>query len=67
MIDMHQGFSGRELADTPPSWATVALQQLEVATAVTRGQLKRAAQGQLTTARLAGELLLHGLRARFKK
>jgi hypothetical protein len=64
MIDMHQGFSGGELQEAEPSLATVALLELEAATALSRGQLRSAARGQLNAARELGAVLLGRVRAR---
>jgi hypothetical protein len=64
MIDLHQGFSGGELREVSPTIASLALVQLDAATALTRGQLRRAARGQLAAARLLGRVVLRGLRDR---
>jgi hypothetical protein len=64
MIDLHQGFSGRELEDVPPTLASLAVVQLDAATALARGQLRRAARGQLAAWRLAGQALVASVRAR---
>jgi hypothetical protein len=63
MIDLHQGFSGRELEDVPPTLASLAVVQLDAATALARGQLRRAARGQLAAWRLAGQALVASVRA----
>jgi hypothetical protein len=64
MIDLHQGFSGRELEDVQPTVASVAVVQLDAAVALARGELKRAARGQWAAARLLGQVVLRGLRER---
>jgi hypothetical protein len=64
MIDLHQGFSGRELEEVPPTLASLAVVQLDAATALARGQLWRAARGQLAAARLLGQAFVHGVRER---
>jgi hypothetical protein len=64
MIDLHQGFSGRELEDVEPTVASVAVVQLDAAVALARGELKRAARGQWAAARLLGQVVLRGLRER---
>jgi hypothetical protein len=64
MIDLHQGFSGRELEDVPPTLASVAVVQLDAATALARGELRRAARGQLAAVRLLGQALLRSVRER---
>jgi hypothetical protein len=65
MIDLHQGFSGRELDEVPPTLASLAVVQLDVATALARGELRRAARGQLAAWRLAGQALVATVRERF--
>ena len=67
MIDLHQGFSGRELEDVPATLASVAVVQLDAATALARGQLKRAARGQLAAAKLLGQALVRGVRERLAR
>lgn len=57
MIDLHQGFSGRELQDAPPTLGTLAVVQLDAATALARGQLRRAVRGQWAAARIVGRAL----------
>ena len=64
MIDLHQGFSGHELRDVAPTVASVAVVQLDAATALLRGELKRAARGQWAAARLLGQVVLRGIRER---
>jgi hypothetical protein len=65
MIDLHQGFSGRELDEVPPTLASLAVVQLDAATALARGELRRAARGQLAAWRLAGQALVTTVRERF--
>ena len=65
MLDLHQGFSGRELAEVPPTLASLAVVQLDAATALARGELRRAARGQLAAWRLAGQALVSSVRERF--
>lgn len=67
MFDLHQGFSGRELAEVPPTLTSLAVIQLDAATALARGQILRAAREQLAAARLLGQALVHGLKERFRK
>jgi len=67
MIDLHQGFSGRELDEVPPTLASMAVVQLDAATALARGELRRAARGQLAAARLLGQALVRSVRERFKR
>jgi hypothetical protein len=64
MIDLHQGFSGRELSDVEPTVASVAVVQMDAAMALARGQLRRAARGQWAAARLLGRVMWRGLRER---
>lgn len=66
MIDLHQGFSGRELEEVPPTLASLAVVQLDVATALSRGELRRAAREQLAAWRLCGQAIVAGLRERFR-
>jgi hypothetical protein len=67
MIDLHQGFSGRELDEVPPTLTSLAVVQLDAATALARGELRRAARGQLAAARLLGQALVRGVRERFRR
>ena len=64
MIDLHQGFSGRELDEVPPTLTSLAVVQLDAAAALARGQLRRAAREQLAAARLLGQALVHAVRER---
>ncbi len=64
MIDLHQGFSGNELAEAPPTLATLAVVQLDAAGGLMRGQIARAARGQWAAARLLGQALARELRQR---
>ena len=67
MIDLHQGFSGRELEEVTPSLGTLAVVQLDAATALARGELRRAARGQLAAARLLGQALVKAVRERLAR
>ena len=67
MIDLHQGFSGRELDEVPPTLTSLAVVQLDAATALARGELRRAARGQLAAARLLGQALVRSVRERFTR
>ncbi len=80
MIDLHQGFSGREpprpspvgarkgeLHDVPPTLGTLAVVQLDAATALANGQLHRAARGQWAAARLLGQALARELGKRLSR
>ncbi len=67
MLDLHQGFSGHELDEVSPTVASVALVQLDAATALARGQWKRAARGQVAAARLLGQVMWRGVRERIIK
>ena len=64
MIDLHQGFSGRELDEVPPTLTSLAVVQLDAAAALARGQLRRAAREQLAAARLLGQALVQAVRER---
>lgn len=67
MIDLHQGFSGRELEEVPPTLGSLAVVQLDAATALARGELRRAARLQLAGARLLGQAVARSLRERFTR
>jgi hypothetical protein len=67
MIDLHQGFSGRELEEVEPTVASLAVVQLDAVTALARGQVRRAARGQWAAARLLGRVLWRGLSERVVK
>jgi hypothetical protein len=67
MIDLHQGFSGRELEEVPPTLASLAVVQLDAATALARGDLRRAARVQLAAARLLGQALVRMVKERLGK
>ena len=67
MIDLHQGFSGGELKEIAPTVASVAVVQLDAAMALARGQLRRAARGQVAAARLLGQVFWRGMRERIVK
>ena len=67
MIDLHQGFSGRELEDVPPTLASLAVVQLDAATALARGELRRAAKTEWLAARLLGQALVRGVRERLRR
>lgn len=64
MFDLHQGFTGDELKDVPPTIGALALSQLEVAATLARGQVRRAARQQFGTLRLAGELMRNAVKER---
>ena len=67
MIDLHQGFSGRELEEVPPTLTSLALVQLDAATALARGELRRAAREQWAAARLFGQALAQAVRERLQR
>ena len=67
MIDLHQGFSGRELDEVPPTLASLAVVQLDAATSLARGELRRAARGQIAAARLLGQALVKAVRERLER
>jgi hypothetical protein len=56
MLDLHQGFTGEEAEDAPATVSSVAVAQLEVASALSRGNFREAAKQQVTTWRLLGRL-----------
>lgn len=64
MIDLHRGFTGPEQRDVPPTLTSMALVQLDAATALARGRLGQAAREQLLAARLLGRALVRGMRER---
>jgi hypothetical protein len=65
MIDLHQGFSGRELEEVSATLGSVAVVQLDAAMALAKGEVRRAAREQLAAAKLLGRVLARGLRERF--
>lgn len=64
MIDLHQGFSGRELEELEPGVGAVAVLQLDTVMAAAKGEYRRAAQGQVAVAKLVGQLMWRGLQQR---
>jgi hypothetical protein len=64
MIDLHQGFSGRELKEVAPTIGSVAVVQLDAAMALARGQLRRALRGQLAAYKLLVRVAAEGLKER---
>ena len=64
MIDLHQGFSGRELVELEPGVGAVAVLQLDTVMAAAKGEYRRAAQGQVAVAKLVGQLMWRGLQQR---
>lgn len=64
MIDLREGFSRQELDHVPPTLTSVAVVQLDAATALARGEVGRAARDQLAAARLLGRALVRGVRER---
>jgi hypothetical protein len=71
MIDLHQGFTGRELEEVAPTIGSVAVVQLDATMALARGQLRRAARGQLATYRLlakvVSDVVVEGLKQRLSR
>ncbi|HEY2743570.1 MAG TPA: hypothetical protein VGL86_03065 [Polyangia bacterium] len=67
MIDLHQGFSGRELEEVPPTLASLAVVQLDAAAALARGELRQVARAELAAARLIGRAIMQGVRERFRR
>jgi hypothetical protein len=65
MIDLHQGFSGRELEEVSATIGSVAFVQLDVAMALARGQIRRAARGQLAAYKLLARAVARGVKDRF--
>ena len=49
MIDLHQGMTGEELRGVQPGFGGVAMAQLEVMSALARGEWKNAARKQAGT------------------
>ena len=64
MIDLHQGFSGRELEEVPATLTSLAVVELDVASACLRGDLRGAARMQWAAARICAQALVRGARAR---
>lgn len=70
MIDLHQGFSGRELTpdgERPTTAADVALAQLEAASALSRRHWRAAAAQQAEALRLLGRAAASALRRRLSR
>jgi hypothetical protein len=67
MIDLHQGFSGRELQDVPPTLGSLAVVQLDAATALANGQLRRACGAQWAAAKLLGLALAREVHKRLTR
>ena len=67
MIDLHQGFSGRELEEVPPTLTSLAVVELDVAAALARGQLRRAARAQWAAARLCAQAIVRSARERLSR
>jgi hypothetical protein len=67
MIDLHQGFSGRELEELSATLGSFAVVQLDAAFALARGELRRAARGQLAAYKLLGRALVEGVRERWTR
>jgi hypothetical protein len=67
MLDLHQGFSGAELRDAPPTVSSLAFAELEVASALTRGRFREAARHQLVAWRLAARVAAATLKERLSR
>jgi hypothetical protein len=67
MIDLHQGFSGGELKEVSATLGSVAVVQLDATMALARGQLRRAARGQLAAYKLIGRAFVEGLKERLTR
>lgn len=67
MFDMHQGFTGEETRDLPPSVGTIAMAQLEVASRLVRGEWRAAARAEIGAVRVAASLLRDGVRKRLAR
>jgi hypothetical protein len=67
MIDLHQGFTGRELEEVSPTIGSVAVVQLDATLALARGQIRRAARGQLAAYRLLSRVVVDGLKQRLSR
>jgi hypothetical protein len=66
MLDLHQGFSGRELEEVSATIGSVAVVQLDAAMALARGQLRRAAREQLAAYRLIGRAVARSVADRLR-
>jgi hypothetical protein len=66
MLDLHQGFSGAELKDAPPSVSSIAFAELEVAQSLSRGRFRDAAKQQLSAWRLAARLAAQTIQQKFR-
>ena len=67
MIDLHQGFTGRELKEVSATLGSVAFVQLDATMALARGQLRRAARGQLAAYKLLAKMVSDGLKQRLSR
>ena len=67
MFDLHQGFTGDESAAASPTVASVAVAQLDVASALSRGQVMEAARRQLDAWRLLGRVTVAAVRAKLDR
>jgi hypothetical protein len=67
VIDLHQGFSGRELEEAPATLTSLAVVQLDAAAALARGEIKRAARIELAAARLLGRAIVQSVRERIRR
>jgi hypothetical protein len=64
MLDLHQGFSGRELEELAPTVTSYAVVQLDAATAMARRQWRRAVRDQVAAWKLLGRVVWKGVRER---
>lgn len=67
MIDLHQGFTGRELQEVSPTLGSVAVVQLDATMALAKGQIRRAARGQIAAYKLLGRVFVEGLKERLSR
>jgi hypothetical protein len=67
MIDLHQGFSGRELEEVSATLGSVAVVQLDAVMALARGEVRRAARGQLAAYWLLSRAVVAGLKERLTR
>jgi hypothetical protein len=65
MLDLHQGFTGDEAESAPATVSSLAVAQLEVASALSKGRFREAAAQQLAAWRLLGRVAAATVRQRF--
>ena len=67
MLDLHQGFTGEEARDAPATVSSLAVAQLEVASALSRRQWKDAARQQVAAWGLLGRVAAATVKDRLRR